>query len=193
MRAAGGGVPAALAGGARTAKKSLVHPVRYWPDGRYWPGISAVSAPPGLSTAGPARTSPDAAGPGSAQDIPDGAGEGRDGHQGPVRGPRARDANPRPGYRGPGSRRSGWHAAGWPWAYHAHPPSTAPGDAVDGGCSAADAPPHAATAQAPASAPAARNVRRIMLPSMRRLPPAVPAVRSVAQSVSRQWAGMKKT
>jgi hypothetical protein len=66
MRAAGGGVPAALAGGARTAKKSLVHPVRYWPDGRYWPGISAVSAPPGLSTAGPARTSPDAAGPGSA-------------------------------------------------------------------------------------------------------------------------------
>jgi hypothetical protein len=44
----------------------------------------------------------------------------------------------------------------------------AAGDAVDGGCAAADAPPHAATAQAPASALAVRNVFLIMLPSMRR-------------------------
>ena len=44
----------------------------------------------------------------------------------------------------------------------------AAGDAVDGGRAAADAPPHAATAQATASALAARNVCLIMLPSMRR-------------------------
>ena len=43
----------------------------------------------------------------------------------------------------------------------------AAGDAVDGG-RAADAPPHAATAQAMASALAARNVCLIMLPFMRR-------------------------
>jgi hypothetical protein len=49
----------------------------------------------------------------------------------------------------------------------------AAGDAVDGGCAASDAPPQAATTQAPASALAARNVCLIMLPSMRRLPPAV--------------------
>jgi hypothetical protein len=44
----------------------------------------------------------------------------------------------------------------------------AAGDAVDGGCAAADAPPHAATAQATASALATGNVCLIMLPSMRR-------------------------
>jgi ubiquinone/menaquinone biosynthesis C-methylase UbiE len=46
-RAEGGEVPAE----ARTVKKSLVHPARYWPGGRYWPGISAASAPPGLLAA----------------------------------------------------------------------------------------------------------------------------------------------
>jgi hypothetical protein len=51
--------------------------------------------------------------------------------------------------------------------------AAAAGDAVDGGRATADAPPHAATTQAPASALAARNVCLIMLPSMRRLPPAV--------------------
>ena len=61
----------------------------------------------------------------------------------------------------------------------------AAGDAVDGGCAASDAPPQAATTQAPASALAARNVCLIMLPSMRRLPPAAPAVRSLAQSLPR--------
>ena len=46
--------------------------------------------------------------------------------------------------------------------------AAAAGDAVDGGCAAADAPPHAATAQATTSALATRNVCIIMLPSMRR-------------------------
>jgi hypothetical protein len=46
--------------------------------------------------------------------------------------------------------------------------AAAAGDAVEGGRTAADAPPHAATAQTAASALAARNVRLIMLPSMRR-------------------------
>src|SRR5579863_860204 len=36
------------AGEARTVKKSLVQPTRYWSAGRYWPGTSAVSGPPGL-------------------------------------------------------------------------------------------------------------------------------------------------
>jgi len=51
IRAEGGREPGGLAGGARTVKKSLVHPARYWLDGRYWPGISAVSAPPGMPAA----------------------------------------------------------------------------------------------------------------------------------------------
>ena len=51
MRAPGDGVAGGLAGGARTVKKSLVHPATYWPDGRSCPGISAVSAPPGLLAA----------------------------------------------------------------------------------------------------------------------------------------------
>jgi len=46
-----GGAAGEPAGEARTVKKSLVHPARYWPDGRYWPGISAVSVPPGILAA----------------------------------------------------------------------------------------------------------------------------------------------
>jgi hypothetical protein len=46
--------------------------------------------------------------------------------------------------------------------------AAAAGDAVDGGLAAADAPPHAATAQATVSALAARNVCLFMLPFMRR-------------------------
>jgi hypothetical protein len=61
----------------------------------------------------------------------------------------------------------------------------AAGDAVDGGCAAADAPPHAATAQAPASALAATNVCLIMLPSMRRPASSCPCSCSLAQPLSR--------
>lgn len=71
--------------------------------------------------------------------------------------------------------------------------SAAAGDAVDGGCVTADAPPHAATTQAPASALAARTVCLIMLLSMRRPASGCPAVRSLAQSLPGLLACMTKT
>ena len=68
----------------------------------------------------------------------------------------------------------------------------AAGDAVDGGRTAADAP-HAATAQATASALAARNVCLIMLPSMRRPASGCPCGSLTGALLSRLLAGMKKT